>query len=318
MTRSPQTCWYDRVEVIRSIKLASSSGFLALLSIAGLLQADVVHLKNGRSMEGVVLEESPDQVMLQLAFGEIGLPRSSISRIERGESALAEYLGQREVLVEQGATAGEWLALAQWACANHLDHSCREAALMAARFDPGLAGLEPLMQEFGYVFDQQLAIWMPFDEMMRRRGYVQSGDRWLSPTEALAKRRSQEEEERNRQEQQRQDRLARAVEMMALARLAEAEESRRRLEETPPYPVGLPIYGGYPIVVPPGHWPGHPDRPRPPHFRPGHRPGMERPEPRKTNHGGILSRSPGSWIPVSPGPSHRGGVKSASESADPP
>lgn len=254
----------------------------------GSLSADVVHLKNGRSIEGIVLEESADQVMIKLAYGEIGLPRSSILEIVRGESALAEYLEHREMLVQHGASAAEWLALAWWADDHGLGHSCREASLVAARLEPGLEGLAPLMRTHGYVFDPDLAVWMPYDESMRRQGFVLSGDRWLSPAEAMAESRAEEDSVRQRQEQQRQDRLARVVEMMALAQMAEAAEHRRRLEETPTYPVGLPLYGGFPVVVPPGHWPGSPPvKPRPPHSKPPHRPQVEPHGSRETNRGGI-------------------------------
>jgi len=273
--------------VIERLKTPVSIGFYSLLLTAGSLVADVIHLKNGRSMEGIVLEESTDQVMIKLAYGEIGLPRSSILEIERGESALAEYLERREALVQRDAFAAEWVALARWADENGLDHSSKESALVAARLDPGVEGLAPLMRGYGYVFDPELAVWLTYDESMRRKGYVQSGDRWLSPAEAMAERRARDESERQRLEQQRQDRLARAVEMMALARVAEAEENRRRLEETPTYPVGLPLYGGYPIVVPPGHQPWPPDRPKPSHGKPDPRPPVEPPGAERANHGGI-------------------------------
>lgn len=278
--------------MMRVLTLPICTGLFVLLMTVGLLSADVVYLKNGRSMEGIVLEESADQVMIKLAYGEIGLPRSSILRIERGESALAEYLARREALVHGGASATEWLALARWADDNGLDHSSREASLVAARLEPGLEGLAPLMQGYGYAFDPDLAVWMPYDELMRRQGYVRSGGRWLSPAEAMAEQRALEESERNRQEQLRQDRLARAVEMMALARIVEAEENRRRLEAAPTYPVGLPLYGGYPILVPPGRWPGSPPvKPRPPHSKPGHPPQVEPHGSGQTNHGGIQKAS---------------------------
>lgn len=273
------------------MKTSIWTGLSVLLVIAGSLSADVVHLKNGRSIEGIVLEESPDQVMIKVAYGEIGLPRSSILEIERGESALAEYLERREALVQRDAFATEWVSLARWADENGLDHSSKEAALVAARLDPGAEGLAPLMRAYGYVYDPDLAVWLTYDESMRRRGFVQIGDRWLSPAEAMAERRAQEDRARQRQEQQRQDRLARAVEMMALARMAEAEENRRRLEETPTYPVGLPLYGGYPIVVPPGHRPWPPHRPEPPPGKPDPRPPVEPPGADRANHGGIQKAS---------------------------
>lgn len=273
------------------MKISICTVLYVLLAIARSLSADVVHLKNGRSIEGIVLEESPDQVMIKVAYGEIGLPRSSILEIEKGESALAEYLEQREALVQRDAFATEWVSLARWADENGLDHSSKEAALVAARLDPGAEGLAPLMRGYGYVYDPDLAVWLTYDESMRRRGFVHIGDRWLTPAEAMAERRAQEDMARQRQEQQRQNRLARAAEMMALARMAEVEENRRRLEKTPTYPVGLPLYGGYPIVVPPEHRPWPPDRPEPPQGKPDPRPPVESPGADRANHGGIQKAS---------------------------
>ena len=269
------------------------------------LGADVVHLKNGRSMEGIVIEETQEEVLIKLAFGEIGLPRASVERIERGESALAEYLERRAELVAGNARAAEWLQLAAWAESEGLDHSSREAALRAARLDPELPALAPWMERFGYAYSVEESIWLPYDELMRRRGFVRSGDRWLTPEEALAERQAREETERRRQEVQRQDRLARAMEMMALAQMAQAEEERRRLEETPIYPVGIPIYGGYPILVPPHSKPGH--RPRPDGGRPGQYP-----------QGRFLERPPGSLIPAQPPAETNRGSMQKAPASDPP
>jgi hypothetical protein len=304
--------------MIRQLKTSAGLGLLLLISFAASSAADVVYLVNGRSIEGIVREESADQVVIQLAFGEIGLPRSSILEIERSRSALAEFLERRDELLASGRSAAAWLALARWADGRGLDHSCREATLMAARLDPGLDGLHPLMQRFGYAFDQELAIWLPYEEWMASRGYVRSGDRWLSPAEAVAHRQALEESARQRQEQLHRDRLARAVEMIALARIAEAEENRQRLDAMRRYPVGLPVYGSYPILVRPGHVPRFPSRPGPLPAKPGHPPEVAPHDSRQTHQGRIISRAPGSWIPVSPGPAQHGGVQKASGSNTPP
>jgi hypothetical protein len=309
---------YDGRRMMRQLRTSAGLGVLLLVLVAASSAADVVHLLNGRSIEGIVLEESADQVRIRLAFGEIGLPRSSILQIERGRSALAEFLERREALMTSGQSATTWLALARWADDHGLDHSCREATLRAAQLDPGLEGLRPLMQRFGYAFDQELAIWLPYEELMERRGYVRSGDRWLSPAQAVAHRQALEESARHRQEQLRHDRLARAMEMIALARIAEAEENRQRLDAVPRYPVGLPVYGGFPIFVRPGHGPRFPSRPRPPQAKPGHPPEVAPHDSRETHQGRIISRAPGSWIPVSPGPTRHGGVEKASGSNTPP
>jgi len=273
------------------------------------LRADVVHLTNGRSMEGVVLEETPEQVLLRLPFGEIGLPRASVQRIERGRSPLEEYLERSAALARQPGRAVEWLELALWAEQHGLDHSAREATLIAARLEPGLPGLVPLMTAQGYEYEENLAIWLPHEELMRRRGYVLSNGRWLSPSQAVALKRAQQAFAASELERQRQERLARAMEMMVLAQMAQAEEARRLREEavTPVY--GLPLWGGYPVVVAPGYWPRPPLRPE--HQRTGHgnRPRHSKSPSRDSHRDAIVSRPPGSLIPVRSAKSHRGGFQ---------
>lgn len=294
---------------IRGSVVAAASLLVFCILIPRAARADIVHLKNGRAMEGMILEESPEQVVLRLPFGEIGFPRASVLRIDRGTSTFEEYLNLRLELQRQDGTASEWLELARWAEQEGLDHSAREATLVAARLDPGLSGLVPAMTALGYEYEENLAVWLPYDEIMRRRGYVLSNGRWLSPSQAMAFQRAQEAAVAGELERRRQERLARAMEMLVLTQLAQAEESRRLREEASAFPYGLPLWGGYPVVAAPGYWPRPPLRPEP--RRRGHES-----EARHTNSGArksyrdaIVRRPPGSLIPVSPGESHHGSLQ---------
>lgn len=297
----------------KSLPVSRPQGLIRWLCLlmAGLapqiLPADVVHLANGRSMEGVILEETPTQILLRLPFGEIGLPRTSIARIERGRSPLEEFLDRQAALERDLSGAAEWLELALWAERQGLDHSAREAVLVAARLDPGLPGLASPMATMGYEYEPNLAIWIPYEELMRRRGYVQSNGRWLSPDEALAVERAQQVAASTAAERQRRDRLARALEMMVVAQMVRAEEERRLREESAVVRDGIPLWGGYPVLIAPGYWPRPPLRPMP------HRRG----DGRGSRHGdahrdAIVARPPGSLIPVTANKSHGGGFQSPS------
>jgi len=241
-------------------------------------QADVVHFENGRSMEGVVLEETADQIRLRVPFGEIGLPRSSVSRVERADSAFELYLARRAELEASDAEASDWLALARWAVDEGLDHSARESVLFAAELNPELDELVPLMRRFDYALDESLGEWVPWKELMRRRGYVLTNGKWLSPSEAMARRRAEDEAAASRRNQERQDRLTRAMEMMVLAQVIQAEEDRRLMQEAQVVGNGIPIWG-YPIGPPHGYWPRPPLQPGPQPPRPPHRPEIEGPKP---------------------------------------
>lgn len=274
-----------------------------------LLTADVVHLANGRSLEGVILEESSTQVLLRLPFGEIGLPQTSIVRLERSESSLQEFLDRRATLESTASGAGDWLELALWADRQELDHSARQAVLVAARLDPGLPGLAPLMTAMGFAYEENLAVWLPIEDFMRRRGYVQSNGRWLTAEEAAAQARFRQAAATEEAERHRRDRLARALEMMAAAQMMRAEEDRRLREEAAAVGNGIPLWGGYPVLVAPGYWP----RPalHPVAHRRGHGSQRRHSESgaRAAPHQAIVARPPGSLIPVASPRSHRGALK---------
>ena len=154
---------------------------------------------------------------------------------------------------------------------------------------------------------------MPHDELMRRRGYVLSDGRWLSPDQVAALHREQEAAVVRELERRRRDRLASAMEMMVLSQMARDEENRRLREEAQAVQYGLPIWGGYPVVVAPGYWPRPPLRPAP--HRRGHQngPGRTGSGGRDAYRDGIVSRPPGSFIPVTAAKSHHGGFQKPSD-----
>lgn len=241
------------------LNVVMSRQFLAVLLAAGLLaglavravRADDVFLTNGESFEGVIATQEGDRVRVRLAFGELLLPLGSIERIDESRSALDEFLERRAVLVADGATADEWLALARWARAHALDHNHREALLEAATLDPYLEGLRPGMRELGYVLDASLDRWVSHDDHMRGLGMVRSNGEWVRPeTLQAARERPDSREERPAVEET----LSRAVELLAMAELAR-ETSRPVTQTTPYYPAPF----GYPVAYVAG-WHLPPDR----------------------------------------------------------
>ena len=273
---------------------------LALL-VAGLttgtLAADDVVLTNGETFEGVIAEHEGDHVRIRLEFGELRLPASSVARIEDSRSALSDYLARRRALVARSGSAAEWLELARWARSRGLDHSHREALLEAAALDPHLDGLEPAMRLLGYVFDEELDLWIPYEEKMRRAGLVRAGTGWVRPAETRP-----EPEERDRVEET----LSRTVEILALAELErETRESResRSTAATGAIPYGFPVahFGGYFVAAPTpvpgsdaGPAPSAPALPEDLFRRP---PGSLLPVGGAGNHG-VRLRQPGSLIPT--------------------
>ncbi len=153
--------------------------------------ADDVHLVNGQVFEGVLAEEAADRVVIQLEFGQMTLPRSQVERVVSAATPFQRYLIRSGELRESiETTARDWLELAHFARSNELSEGFREAALAAARLDPEVEGIAPVMQRLGYVLDTESRTWMGEPELMRKRGLVRYDGEWMAEVEA--RRRQQE------------------------------------------------------------------------------------------------------------------------------
>ncbi|HSG40042.1 MAG TPA: hypothetical protein VLE27_10425 [Thermoanaerobaculia bacterium] len=266
-----------------------------LSMIAGPVLADDVYLVNGRKFEGVVTETTDTQVRITMQGGTLSLPLDHVLQVDKGDSSLQEYLRRKEAL-KKGGSAREWLELARWAQDKELQQAGREAALAAAKIDPDLPGLAPVLRGYGYVFDEQVGRWIPYAESMRRKGFVLSGGQWITREEHAAKVDAWEAEEARRRSARleaaraaREDRLALLAEMALVRDLV-------RQEQAPPT-AGIPLfpygYLGAPVYVAPGfpQQPGH-------GHRPGHGGGGRHHAPKPPQ----FLRVPGSLIPgVYPG-----------------
>lgn len=268
-----------------------------LLSLPAAVLADDVYLTNGRVFEGVIAEETETQVRIRMAGGVVAIPRGQVLRLEKGESPLAEYLRRKESL-ERAPDAGAagWLELARWARAQKLEP--REAALRAARIDPRLPGLAPLLLDLGYVLDEELGRWVPYAESMRRRGLVLVEGEWIS-REQYADRLKVLDYERARdldaarkaREERVVERRYRELERRTRAEEEEARRQRERFAVFSVYPVWIvPGFVVLPPSLPPDLPPGgEPEPPSPPE-RPGFGPDAGR---------GTFTRIPGSLVPGS-------------------
>ncbi len=68
------------------------AGGLALAFALVATAADRIHLKNGRTLEGIVREETAMHIVLELSSGSMTLPRARIARIERGDQTAHDRL----------------------------------------------------------------------------------------------------------------------------------------------------------------------------------------------------------------------------------
>lgn len=214
-------------------------GLAGLTLLAAAASADVLHLKTGGRLEGVLVRESASSLTIDVGMGQLSVPRSTVLRIERKESALAEYRA-RLASIQKG-DVGACADLARFAGENGLRN---ESRLMWAR----VVSLEPGNVEAHLALGHVLlgGNYVDEAEANRAQGLVHFDGRWMTPLEQASLLRERE---------QRLDDDRRATEARRVAR--EEEDRERRAEAraerdraAAAYTSGLPVwgYGGVPWV----------------------------------------------------------------------
>jgi hypothetical protein len=167
------------MSVRRRIACSLLAGAILPMAASG----DAVYLKNGQSFEDVEATVSGDHVRIDLTIGSMRIAMSQVDRIDEVDTALGEYRAREARLRQDESGAAGWLELASWARAHDLDRGAEKAALHAARLEPELDGLAPLLTSLGFVFDDGGREWVPYAESMRRQGLVEDGGDWVTPDE---------------------------------------------------------------------------------------------------------------------------------------
>ncbi len=95
------------------------SGLVGLaLALAVASQADVLRLKNGNRMEGVIRAETAADYQMDLGFGTVGIPKAQVAGVERAsDDARARWEAARRtqfILHEKYVPAGQRDLLAAW------------------------------------------------------------------------------------------------------------------------------------------------------------------------------------------------------------
>lgn len=102
----------------------------ALLLLGPAARADVVHLHNGRTIEGEVVEHTTERVAIKLPAGKISFPTSQVERVERRRTAQQEFgeRARRTDMTDPDAIDG----LALWASARGLGEEAQALQVMAS------------------------------------------------------------------------------------------------------------------------------------------------------------------------------------------
>ncbi len=197
-------------------------GLALLLVLAPVLaHADVVVLKGGRRISGVVAEKTARAVVLEVGPGQMAIPLAQVERIETGQSALAEYRARAASL--SGGNTNGWAELGHWARGAELSTQSREAFETALAIDPSNASAH---SGLGHVLTG--GAWLSEADAYRARGYVRFDGRWVTPSER--EEGLQERAEQARADAARRDAEARLREAEARADAAEAA-ARRAADE---------------------------------------------------------------------------------------
>ena len=151
-------------------------GLLAVFALVGSTNADVLHLRTGGRVEGVLTSETATTLTLDVGMGQLTVPRDRVLRIERGESALSEYRARLAALRPGDVAA--CADLARFAA----EHGLRsEARALWAR----VVSLDPRNVEAHLALGHVLVERNNVDEAEsnRARGLLSFDGSWMTPSE---------------------------------------------------------------------------------------------------------------------------------------
>ena len=95
---------------------------LAAVLLASAASPDEVFLKGGGQLSGKIVSRTAATIEVDVGAGKIGVPASSVLRIEEGRSPLHEFADRAGGLA--AADVHGWLALGDWAKGRGLSMTC--------------------------------------------------------------------------------------------------------------------------------------------------------------------------------------------------
>lgn len=200
--------------------------FVTVACLATAAAGDVVHFKNGGSIEGQVVP-TEDGVVVRLPAGEVRISNAAIARIEKAPSVLDDY--QKRLAALKADDADAQAALGAWARAHGLKGQAKGHFEKALALDADHAGAR---EALGY--RKVGGRWLNQDEEMRARGLVKHDGQWMTP-EAAGRLEALQAELA----------LARERRIAAEAELEKARQEAQAAQQAP-RPADMPTYRGNP------------------------------------------------------------------------
>ena len=165
--------------------MRTAMAIAALSALFSFALADVVHLKNGGTLEGQVVEEG-DQVVIKLPVGEVRVSRDAVETIEKKPGALAEYHKRAAAVKDDDPEAHYKLGV--WALSVGLKRQAQEEFEKTIALDPDHAAAHKAL-------GHRLVggRWMSEEDEMKARGLIKYKGEWMTP-EAATRLRTLEAE----------------------------------------------------------------------------------------------------------------------------
>ena len=184
---------------------------IILLAQPLLLFADIVHRKNGGTIEGEVFDEG-DRYLVKTITAALYVPKKDVDHIEK-KTYITETYRDKAAAIDQDS-ADEQYETGMWCRENKLKKQAEEHLLKAIEIDPNHA---PARAGLGHVLFREK--WMPFEE---KRAILDAEAAHEALAEAEAERARLEREERAREQ------LEARIEALVLRILGEDELLREQ------------------------------------------------------------------------------------------
>ena len=158
---------------------------VAVLVFAGPALADVLIMKDGRRIEGIVLEETQAKVKIKTGLGVLEFERSKIESIERKQTKSQQF----DERFEAAKTADEFHELGLWAEGKRMRRQAKKAMRRAIEVDPdhikARTWLGYVLYRDEWMTPEEREVRMAANEEadMLARGFVKYEERWVTPEE---------------------------------------------------------------------------------------------------------------------------------------
>ncbi|NUN50304.1 MAG: hypothetical protein HUU15_15945 [Candidatus Brocadiae bacterium] len=162
--------------------------WILALAFAAPALADTVICKDGRKIEGRILEDTEHGVKLEVRHGSVTIPRHQIRSVERGATS-EEVYRERSARIAPGDVKA-MLDLARWCDEQKLRKEATAEYQRVIAADPEN---EKARTALGHVRHE--GVWMTFEDSARAKGLVEFGGQWMPPEQARVKQALKEQKE---------------------------------------------------------------------------------------------------------------------------